>query len=126
MNREIEEEIIKKYVKKNKQERILWEINNPKKRKGIIWHFDRPDIFKGDCLQPVEYMDRKIMKDFLIKNSNLGKVYFIGESFIGYLSSEEAAERANTGEICIIYCGNGIGYYQGEQEKGKPPRFLLK
>ena len=49
------------------------------------------------------------MKDFLIKNSNLGKVYFIGESFIGYLSSEEAAERANTGEICIIYCGNGIG-----------------
>lgn len=32
MNREIEEKIIKKYVKKNKQERILWEINNPKKR----------------------------------------------------------------------------------------------
>lgn len=125
MSREIEE-IIKKYVKKNKQERILWEIKNPKKRSGVIWRFNRPDIFKENCLQPVEYMDKEIMKDFLIKNSNLMKVYFIGESFMGCLSIEEAAERANTGEICIIYCGNGIGYYQGEQEKGKPPRYLLK
>lgn len=25
----------------------------------------------------------------------------------------------------VSYCGNGIGYYQGEQEKGAPPRFML-
>jgi len=52
-------------------------------------------------------------------------LYFIGESYIGTLPLKEAVKKAGTGEICIIYCGNGIGYYQGEQECGKPPRFLL-
>lgn len=52
-------------------------------------------------------------------------MYFIGEDYIGDLSLKEAVERASEGEICIIYCGEGIGYYQGEQEKGAPPRFML-
>ena len=95
------------------------------KRKDIIWHFHKPDIFKEACLHPVDYMDQEAMKNYLHKLSGAENVYFIGEDYIGKMLLEQAAERANEGEICIIYCGNGIGYYQGEQEKGAPPRFML-
>ncbi len=50
----------------------------------------------------------------------------LGESYIGELSLKQAVEKALFGEICIIYCGNGVGYYQGEQDIGSSPRFLLK
>lgn len=125
MRNVIEEEIVKKYIKKNKQDRILWELDNPKKRGNVIWRMNRSDIFKESCLQPVGYMTKEIMKKYFYELSGVRKVYFIGEDFIGHLSIEQAVERANTGEVCIIYCGKGIGYYQGEQEIGKPPRFLL-
>ena len=68
---------------------------------------------------------KEAMKNYLHKLSGAENVYFIGEDYIGKMLLEQAAERANEGEICIIYCVNGIGYYQGEQEKGAPPRFML-
>ena len=70
-------------------------------------------------------MDKTEMQTYLYNLSKKSNVYFIGEDYIGDLSLKEAVERASEGEICIIYCGEGIGYYQGEQEKGAPPRFML-
>lgn len=125
MSRAIEEEIIKKYIKKNKQERMIWELNNPQKREEVIWRFSKPGIFIEKCLTPIGYMDKIHMIEYLFKLSGVSNVYYIGEDYIGYLSLEQAAERASMGEICIIYCGKGIGYYQGEQEIGAPPRFML-
>ena len=55
------------------------------------------------------------MQTYLYNLSKKSNVYFIGEDYIGDLSLKEAVERASEGEICIIYCGEGIGYYQGEQ-----------
>lgn len=122
----IELEIIKKYVTKSKQERIIWELDNPKKRENIVLtRFANPSIFNKKCLHQVEYMSPAIMKNYLFRLGKSKEVYFVGEKHIGELSLEQASRRANTGEICIIYCGNGVGYYQGEQEYGKPPRFLL-
>ena len=48
----------------------------------------------------------------------------MGMDYIGYLPVERAVEMS-IADICIIYCGNGIGYYQGEQEYGPPPRYKL-
>ena len=122
---ETEKEIVQNYIIKSKQERIEWELSHSKKRKDIIWHFHKPDIFKEASLHAVDYMDKEAMKNYLHKLSGAENVYFIGEDYIGKMLLEQAAERANEGEICIIYCGNGIRYYQGEQEKGAPPRFML-
>lgn len=121
----IEEEIVRSYVKENKQERLLWELNSPKKRRTVIWKFADPEIFKSNCLNSVAYMSAiQIEQRFspILTNPN---VYFIGEDYIGRLTLPQAARRAQEGEICVIYFGNGIGYYQGEQCTGKPPRFLL-
>ncbi len=119
-------EIVKLYVIKNRQDRIVWELGNPKKRDFImIKRFPGPENFKKSCMRSVEYMAPDEMKTYLHQLSKAKEVYYIGDNYIGVLSLEQATLRANTGELCIIYCGNGIGYYQGEQEFGKPPRYLL-
>jgi len=124
-NNIIEQEIIKKFVNSNQQDRLLWELKNPKKRQEVFWKFAGTKFLKNNCMQPLEYMSEEEMEKYLLSFSNVKDIYFIGESYIGTLPLKEAVKKAGTGEICIIYCGNGIGYYQGEQECGKPPRFLL-
>ena len=122
---DIEREIVEKYVKKNKQERILWELTNVKKRDGVIWKFEGTAIFKDSCLQKIEYMSGSLLVKYLYELGSSKSIYYIGESYIGEMNLEEAVKKANIGEICIIYCGNGMGYYQGEQEYGSPPRYIL-
>lgn len=121
----VEEEIVRVYVKENKQERLLWELNSPKKRNTVIWKFADSEVFKSNCLNPVKYMSAKQIEKHFSPILNTSNVYFIGEDYIGQLTLQQAAQRAQEGEICIIYFGNGTGYYQGEQCSGKPPRFLL-
>ena len=121
----VEEEIIRSYVKENKQERLLWELNSSKKRKTVIWKFAGTELFKSNCLKPTSYMSANQIEKHFSPMVTTKNVYFIGEDYIGSLTLQQAARRAQEGEICIIYCGNGIGYYQGEQCAGKPPRFLL-
>lgn len=126
-NKSVEEEIIKTYVIKNKQERILWELNNPKKRENVVFEkFAGLNLFKNDYIQSIDFLSEEEMESYLFEISKAKDVYFLGEGYLGKLSLKEAVKRAATGEICLIYCGNGIGYYQGEQCEGKPPRILLK
>lgn len=121
----IELEIIKKFINKNRQERFIYEFGSSKKRKKVIWKLISSNVFNQRCLHLIEYMSCDEMEEYLFQLSGAKDVYFIGEDYIGDLPLKQAARRAHTGEICIIYCGNGIGYYQGEQEIGKPPRYLL-
>lgn len=120
-----EEEIIKLFIAKNKQERILFELRNHKKRDSVFWRFAGPNQFKTDCLQPIGHMSCKELEKLLFAHSGASDVYYIGTSYIGVLSLQQAVRNVHMGEICIVYCGNGFGYYQGEQEYGAPPRFLL-
>lgn len=123
---DVEREIVKMYISKSKQERIIWELSKPQKRQKImIQRFATPEIFEKSCMQVVEYMSPDSLKMYLFQLSRAKEVYYIGEDYIGKLSLDQATVRANSGELCIIYCGNSIGYYQGEQEYGKPPRYLL-
>ena len=125
MNINIEQEIVKKFVRKNRQERIIWELSNVKKREDVVWrNFSGPNIFFEECLHPTEYMSDTYLEDYLFKLTGVSTVYYMGEDYIGNLSLKEATNRAY-GLTCIIYCGKGIGYYQGEQYIGKPPRFML-
>ena len=121
----IEEEIVKLYVIKNKQERILWELRNRRKRESVFWRFAGPNQFKPECLQPIEYTTCEELEKLLSIHSETREVYYIGTSGIGVLPIQQAVRNVHMGEICIVYCGNGFGYYQGEQAYGTHPRFLL-
>lgn len=123
----IELEIINEFVNKRKQERLIYELGNSKKREHIMLNrFAGSEIFKKSCLQVTALKTLEKIHKELVRLSNADKIYFMGETYIGEMSLIQAIEKANNGEICIIYCGNGIGYYQGEQEIGSPPRFFLK
>ena len=121
----IEQEIIDNFIISNRKERLYWELCNIKKRENIMLkRFAGPTLFKKDCLQPVKYMPPEMLMVQLLDLGGSNQTYFMGEEYIGTLSLRDAVFRADNGEICIIYCGNGVGYYQGE-ELGSPPRFLL-
>lgn len=121
----MEKEIVTYFINKQKQQRILFELNHPKKREDVFWRFVNTNIFQQNCLQPVAYMSPNELESILLHLSKRKDSYFIGESYIGHLTLKQAIEKANNGEICVIYCGNGVGYYQGEEECGTRPRFLL-
>ena len=118
-------EFIKRFVISNKKERLIWELESPKKRKDIFWRFSGSNIFKDECLQKTDYMPVDELEAELYQLSKTRVVYFIGASYVGELSLKEAVEKASCGEICVIYCGNGIGYYQGEEDRANTPRYFL-
>lgn len=125
MNSNIENEIIKNYVIKDKQARIIWELSTPKKRDDVFWRFSGINIFKPNCLFqvkeiPINYLHTKCSAHKKVR------VYVIGSSYIGETSLEESIRQAQNGGICIIYIGNGIAYYQGEECGGHRPRYILK
>lgn len=66
MNSNIESEIIKQFVIKNKQERVIWELSNSKKRKSIFWKFAGADIFKNDCLNKLDNMSGMSLKSICL------------------------------------------------------------
>lgn len=125
MNRNIEKEIVRYFVAADKQERILWELSSERKREDVFWRFSGSQVFNSKCLRPISCMQADVMEAFLLEQFKSENVYFLGESYIGELKLKEAVKKASAGEICIIYSENGIGYYQGEQEFGSSPRFLL-
>ena len=118
-------EFIKKFVKSNKQDRLIWELESPQKRKDIFWRFASSNIFKTECLQKADCMSVDDLETKMYQLNKSKEVYFIGASYVGEISLREAVEKASCGEICAIYCGNGKGYYQGEEDRANTPRYFL-
>lgn len=126
VNKLVEEEIIKNFVVKNRQERILWELASSKKRDQTFWRFAGPGIFKNECLEKLNYMSPDELESYLLAFIQTEQVYYLGEMYIGKTTIKEALEKIQSGCIGIIYFENGVGYYQGEEENGCRPRYLLK
>lgn len=129
-NDEIEKEILDNFVIKGKRKRIMWELRSEKKRNFAMWRFAHPHLLKPECIKPVKYSDPESIKEYLFKVKNYKEVYYFGYSFAGLVDVNQAAEMASEDLCCIIYCGEGFGYYRGEQYEGNgigaaPPRFLL-
>ena len=127
MNREIENEIVDMFVWANKRERINWELSNKKKREEVVWQrFCHPDIFDKCVLQDGKslYLSPKELEDYLFQLGKTRQVYYMGLNYIGEETLEHAIERMES-DICLIYLGNGMAFYQEEQDKLPTPRYLL-
>ena len=127
MINEVEMEIVQLYIAKSKRKRVMWELGNPKRRKEImVQRLLFLNTWKPECLHPIEYMPKEELEKYLYKLSGNRRAYFIGDNNdIGYLSLQDAVSKADDGAWCVIYCGNGYGYFQGEAEIAKQPRYLL-
>ena len=122
---EVEHEIIRSFVAKNRQERLSWELANPKKREKFFWNFAGTQYFKQDCLQSIELLSYKELETAIFRFGKTRTVYYLGASCIGRIPLTQAVQYAAQGDICIIYCGNGRGYYQGEPYSGNKNKYLL-
>ena len=122
----IETEIIKLFVQKQYQKRLLYEISSKKEYDIIRCHFYTEYKFKKECLEKVSYMGDENLEKYLFQLSGKKDIYFMGINTREKMPLKEAVKRINHFEDGIIYCGNGIGYYQGEEELSDTPRYILK
>ena len=113
---QIEKEIISLFVRKNKRKRIRWELARKEKRENVLWmRFNHEHNLMDDCMIEVDQLSYGQIKKILFEMSKAKDVYYMGEDEIRCMDLNEAINRASEGEICLIYCGNGIGYYRGEE-----------
>ena len=135
MDKEIEREIVKAFVNKNMQERFLFELFSSKKRKegiGRLCHqYDK--IFNRNYMIEIskDNFNFTIIGNMLKSYETNDNCYLISydEEIDGmYLPFMEALERVvGLGMPSIISCITGkLAYFEGEQEIGAPPRFILK
>ena len=126
MNIEIEKEIIKFFFLKNKQERLIWELSDPGKRKSFRDRIAHPTLFDERYLYVSEMNNMDCLKLFLQEKSRKKEIYMIGESHIGEITIDDAIALLKKNEICILYCGNGVGYYQPEEDYGHFEKYILR
>ena len=122
MDSVIEQEIIRLFFRKDRQERLYWELSG-KKRAEFFWHLAGTRELKENCLHNLSG-DKRPLKQILREAGAGSTVYFLGSSHIGSLPLDDALTRAAQGEMCLIYLGKGTGYWQGEQATTQP-RYLL-
>ena len=122
MDTATEQEIIRHFFRKDRQERLYWELSG-KKRAEFYWHLAGTRELKPECLHDISG-DQQPLKQIFRQTGAGGTVYFIGSSHIGALPLDDAITRAGQCEMCLIYFGNGKGFWQGEQNPAQP-RYLL-
>ncbi len=122
MDAAIEQEIIRHFFRKDRQERLYWELSG-KKRAEFYWHLAGTRELKPECLHDL-FGDKRPLAQIFRQAGAGDPIYYIGSSHTGPTSPEDALTRANRGEMCLVYFGNGTGYWQGEQTPTQPRALL--
>lgn len=122
----VEKEMISSFFLKHRQERLLWELGNPKKRERFFWNLAGTGSLKPECLQPLTWRTPEELETLLFRMGKTRIVYYIGALFLGETSLHQAVQYAAQGDICILYCGSGRGYYQGEPNPRGTHRYALE
>ena len=128
MNLEIEKEIVDNYYQKRCKKRIKWELETPRRRRDAIWKMGDRKYLEEKRLHFVKYMSDKNLILKILEMGGTKRAYYMSIDFIGELTIEEAVRKAREDYWgCIVYFGNGIGYYhEGELEKFPPEYILIK
>ena len=71
-------------------------------------------------------MGEEALEKYLFELSGKKEVYYMGHSARKKMMLKEAVTEGGLWGIGIIYCGNGIGYYVGEEERAETPRYILR
>lgn len=129
----LEQKIIEMYVKKGYQERILHELNHPMKRDRVLHRLchNYESILKSEGMEPiVSSSSDEITKMILQCGGQKDNCYILSlmdECDGIFLSLNEALDRVvGNGLAAVVYCHNGIAYFEAEQSQGPPPRYILK
>ena len=128
MNSKIEEEIVRCFIQKNRQDRIAWELQSKRKRDSIMWKLCDTRRFEKEVLYPQPYLSPE---DLVEKLTDLGaqKTIYV----MSFYEMSEPKENCSVLEGILqqddnpylLYYGDGLGYFEGMQEEGAPERCIL-
>lgn len=76
-------------------------------------------------LRPTDHVRAEAPEKILLRLGGSRTVYYLGSSYVGELPLKQAVAYADQCDICVIYCGNGVGYFQGRACDFAQPRYLL-
>ena len=65
MDSKIEEEIVRCFLQKNRQDRIIWELQSKRKRDSVMWKLCDTHLFKREVLYPQRYLSPKNLTEKL-------------------------------------------------------------
>ena len=127
----IEKRFIDNFIKKNKRERVLYELSNPRKRKDAIGRF---------CHNTLEIIDEKKLiysgktitleelKKY-INDSSKGEMCYViswDEEFDGKCVEPGAAlEHMTSSGMAVVIIFTGLIIIKEEQEVGAPTKYVL-
>lgn len=134
MDRSYEENIVRSLFVRRIQERIIHELHSPKKRSNAIHRLSHNyrDILVGEYMGEISKIYATCVDIFdLLRGNGFGEECYsisCNKKIDGkYSSLRFALEQAvGYGLPSLVVCTyNQLAYFEGEQERGSPPRFLI-
>ena len=130
MDYAVEERFVRSFIKKNRRERLLYELTTPKKRyDGISRFCHQADAFLDPDKVAMEGEDlecRAEFRDFIKKHDEpclvLSPVYYPDDPV---LQLEDAVEQASLAPDAVLILGNGFAIVFGEPYRGGRGKYLL-
>ena len=133
MDYSLEQTILDSYFINGYRKRLGYELRNINKRKRVLHSLchNYASIIKPEALNLIVSSDATaIAKIILQQGGSKERCYVMSliANFDGvYVTLDDALESVvGNGMAALIYCNNGIAYFEAEQEQGPPPRFILK
>lgn len=129
MNAYVEEQIVKRFMKKQYQERALYLLNSSKKRDIFLFGLTR-DYFVDRYLYPIPSKNNTVCQLTMTLN-NLSKqdeYYLMGRGMHdGEKTTLESTLSSlfGLGPFIIYFLNCGFCYFEEEQSYGAPGRYLL-
>lgn len=109
ISQQMEQRFVQTFILPNRRERLLHELNHPKKRAQVFWHFAGNRELRPECLRPGSAGDLRSLP-------GCDTVLYIGNSHTGLLPLREALAFAARGDICVMFHPTGPSLWQGEDE----------
>lgn len=126
-----EQDIIKEMIEvlfiKKRRKRMEYLFLSKEKRNAAYFRYNGGDyIDKSIIKYRVNKLSMQDIYSTLIKEGGNKKCFMISCSESGLYSTMDALKSAiNNGLGAMLYLGNGVGYFQGEQSVGSPEQYIL-
>ncbi|QCN91124.1 hypothetical protein DRA42_00595 [Ethanoligenens harbinense] len=129
MNISMEETFVKTFCEKRIVDRLIYELNNPKKRMNALWRFSNHDQFiKKSCIvdSSNKFTPDNLM-DKIKKLSKSNKCYLLSPSFDGveYSLYDGIHQGFYEGLAVVFIIDSNTAVIKDEQVYGAPTKYIL-
>jgi hypothetical protein len=128
-----EEAFVNTFVRKDRRERALFELGTESKRGRFLSRLchDYAGVFDARYLRPISTPEEGAGLLKLLRESGAGRTCHVishNDAIDGKQLPLEDAIRATAGfglPSILICAADSLAYFEAEQEKGPPPRYIL-